>query len=110
MSRRCKPGQRARIIASGWNLGKVVVVVRPYHGEFVSGATWPEAIFPWVITSLGSLLRARCLNTMKEVAPTMTIVVDDRDLQPLDDDGEDLADTVVLQRPLQKPSEVVRHG
>jgi hypothetical protein len=88
MTRRCTAGQRARIINGGWNAGKVVVVVRAYHGEALSGTTWPLVVFPWVVSSLSSALRSRCLDTGKEVAATMVIVCDDRDLQPLNDEDE----------------------
>lgn len=88
MSRRCKPGIRARIIRSG-NDGKIVVVVRRYFGEDVNDARWPRALFPWVVTSLGPPLRSVYIDTGKEAPPAMTIVVDDCDLEPLRDDDED---------------------
>lgn len=90
MSRRCKPGIRARIIRSS-NAGKIVVVVRRYFGEDVNDARWPRALLPWVVTSLGSPLRSVYIDTGKEAPPSMTIVVDDCDLEPLrdDDDHED---------------------
>ena len=88
MSRRCRPGMRARIIR-GNNAGKVVVVVRRYFGEDVSGGKWPRPLFPWVVTSLGSPLRSFCISTGKEELPSMTIVVDDCDLEPLRDDDDD---------------------
>lgn len=86
MSRKCKPGIRARIIR-GRNNGQIVVVVRRYFGEAVSGGTWPRALFPWVVTSLGSALRSAFIETGAEALPSMTIVVDDCDLEPLDDGG-----------------------
>ena len=87
MSRRCKPGIRARIIPS-FNAGKIVVVVRRYFGEPVNDARWPRALFPWVVTSLGPPLRSVYIDTGKEAPPSMTIVVDDCDLEPLRDDDE----------------------
>jgi hypothetical protein len=99
MSRRCKPGQRARIIGGGWNRGKVVLVVRHYFGEQISGGTWPEAIFPWVVSSLSVPLRSQFLDTGIEATPSMTIVMDDRDLQPLDDDDDGLKESTDIERP-----------
>jgi hypothetical protein len=95
MSRRCKPGMRARIIRSG-NAGKIVVVVRRYFGEPVNDARWPRALFPWVVTSLGSPLRSAYIDTGKEAPLSMTIVVDDCDLEPLrdDDDKEDTNEVI----------------
>lgn len=87
MTRRCKPGQRARIIR-GTDAGKVVVVVRHYLGELVNGANWPENVFPWVVTSLGGLLASVELRTLRPCPPARTIVVDDAELQPLDDSDE----------------------
>ena len=89
MTRRCKAGQRARIIARS-NRGKIVVVVRHYFGEDLDG-TWPEAAFPWVVTSLGAPLRNFKIPSGIENAPKMTIVVCDTNLEPLDDDYELLA-------------------
>lgn len=88
MSRRCKPGMRARII-QGRNCGKIVVVVRRYFGEDLNGCTWPAALFPWVVTSLGAPLRSIYLETGVEAPPAMTIVVDDSDLEPLRNDDDD---------------------
>lgn len=90
MTRRCKPGQRARIIGNGKNIGCIVVVVRYHFGETVSGCTWPQPIFPWVVASLGGPLRNFCLLTGRETTPKMVIVVDDSDLEPLDDDDDGL--------------------
>ncbi len=102
MSRRCKPGIRARIISSS-NAGKIVVVVRRYFGEDVNGARWPRAIFPWVVTSLGSPLRSVYIDSGKEAPPSMTIVVDDCDLEPLRDEDED--DGTKAQTSHPKPRE-----
>ena len=93
MSRRCKPGVRARII-SGSNVGTIIVVVRRYFGEEVSGAMWPKALFPWVVISLGAPLRSWDIINRLEMAPEMTVVVDDCDLEPLQDD-DDREDTDV---------------
>jgi hypothetical protein len=88
MSRKCRPGIRARIIRSG-NAGKIVVVVRRYFGEDVAGASWPKALFPWVVTSIGSPLRSFCADTGKAQPLAMTIVCDDCELEPLKDDDEE---------------------
>lgn len=101
MSRRCKPGIRARFIR-GRNRGKIVLVVRYYFGEDVNDSRWPDALFPWVVTSLGSPLRWVYLETGREGPPAMTIVVDDCDLEPLsDDDEQDESDQA--DRPIMKP-------
>lgn len=88
MTRRCRPGQRARIIGKNKNAGKVVLIVRYYFGDEVSGFTWPEAIFPWVVASLGGPLRNFHIPSGMEAPRKMVIVVDDCDLLPLDE-GED---------------------
>lgn len=72
----------------GVNTGKIVVVVRRYFGEDVNDARWPRALFPWVVTSLGSPLRSVCIDTGKEAPPSMNIVVDDCDLEPLRDEDD----------------------
>jgi hypothetical protein len=88
MSRRCKAGQRARII-DGNNKGAVVLVVRRYMGERVSDATWPEALFPWVVTTLGAPLLWWSMDETRQ-GTASTIVMDDRDLEPLKDDDDGL--------------------
>lgn len=88
MSRRCRPGLRARILR-GPNAGKIVVVVKRYFGERVSDGRWPEALFPWVATSTSGPLRFFSLDSRREVPPRSTIVVDDRNLEPLQDDDSE---------------------
>ena len=90
MSRRCKPGQRARVIGNTVNAGAVVVVVRYYRGEVVSDALWPEALFPWVVTSLGAPLDWSRIGDGSVRGRAYTIVIDDSNLKPLDDDDEGL--------------------
>ncbi len=90
MTRRCKPCQRARIVGKSANAGKVVLILRYYFGEEVSDSTWPEAIFPWVVASLGGPLRNFHIPSGIEAPRKMVIVVDDCELQPLDDDGAGL--------------------
>jgi hypothetical protein len=87
MTRRCKPGQRARII-SGRDTGQIVVVVRPYFGEQVARGTWPVPIYPWVVASLSGLLGSVNLDTGKENPPDRMAVYDDCDLEPLDDNDD----------------------
>lgn len=107
MSRRCKPGQRARIIRGGWNHGKIVLVVRPYFGEDLNGdGTWPLAILPWVVSSLGVPLRRICLSTKQEKPAKMVMVCDDCDLQPLDDGDDGLTQTTAQDNPLVRPKAV----
>jgi len=86
--RRCKPGMRARII-KGSNAGKIVVVVRRYSGEEVSGATWVPMFLPWVVTSASGPLRSCYHPGEEEAPPSLTIVTEDRDLEPLPDNDED---------------------
>jgi len=100
MSRRCKPGQRARIIGGGANRGAIVLVVKPYfYPDKVAGAMWPRQQRPWVITSLGQPLRSVYLDG-REAPAHRTIVCDDRELEPLDDDECGVSDEEVLGRPV----------
>jgi len=99
MTRRCKPGQRARVI-DGVNRGKIVLVVRHYFGELIGDAYWPEALYPWVVTSLGSPLRSVKIDTGVEGPPLMTIVVDDCDLEPLLDDDDGLDESTRVDKPV----------
>jgi hypothetical protein len=103
MTRRCKPGQRARII-SGRDTGQIVVVVRPYFGEQVARGTWPVPIYPWVVASLSGLLGSVNLDTGKENPPDRMAVYDDCDLEPLDDndDGFDESTDTPVKRPAVK--------
>lgn len=105
MSRRCRPGVRARVIGGGRaNLGKVVCVVRPYFGELINDATWPENVHPWVVTSLGNPLRSFLLDTGEEAPLAMTIVLDDQHLEPLRDDDEFVSDQgTMIERGLSSP-------
>lgn len=105
MSRRCKAGQRARIIASGPNKGKIVLVVRRYFGEYVSGGTWPEALFPWVVTSLGAPLSWTGMSDGRR-GVAATVVFDDCDLEPLNDDDDGLTRTT--DQSLSTPKSIVK--
>lgn len=102
MSRRCKKGQRARFI-QGLNAGKIVLIVRAYrYPELVNDASWPTAIYPWVVTSLGGPLRSVDAETEEECPPSMTVVADDPDLEPLDDDDDCMPEAENLQLPLKR--------
>lgn len=98
MSRRCKAGQRARIVG-GPNKGTIVLVVRRYLGEEVGGSTWPEAMFPWVVTSLGAPLQWRSLTDPNVKGRSSTAVADDRDLEPLSDDDDGLMRSTDMSEP-----------
>lgn len=102
--RRCKPGIRARIIRGG-DAGRIVVIVKRYFGELVNNAHWPRAMFPWVVLSLAGPLRSVYIETSKEAPPSMTVVYDDCDLEPLPDDKEDLDTGEEKKR--NKPRETV---
>lgn len=91
MSRRCKPGQRARVVV-GVNKGRIVLVARALHEGTFNGAHWPKAIFPWVVASLGDGLQSVDLKTNMPLPPAHSIVLCDRDLEPLDDDDDGLAE------------------
>lgn len=107
MSRRCRLGIRARFI-KGPNQGKVVLVVRYYCGEKVNGAYWPKALFPWVVGSLGAPLRSFCANTGEEAHPSMTVVADDSDLEPLQNDDMDEDDYVERPADAKDPKGIGR--
>lgn len=102
MSRRCKPGQRARIV-SGADTGAIVVVVRYYFGETLGGATWPQALLPWVVTSLGRPLHWVSLDDRTRAGQLMTIVRDDSELEPLPDDDDGLSHSTGEDRSIKKP-------
>lgn len=101
MTRRCKPGQRARCI-KGMNVGRIVLVVRPLLGQEFNGSSWPEAIYPWIVAALGAPLRTKNLNTGTENLGAMTVVLCDLDLEPLDDDDDGLTRSTEKERPLKK--------
>lgn len=91
MSRRCKPGQRAKVTSEG-NRGRIVLVVGYYFSRMKWGDcdVWHIDFFPWKVLSLGPPLNTwdaitgECLNT------DMQCVIDDADLEPLDDDDDGL--------------------
>lgn len=103
MTRRCKPGQRARVISGTANRGKIVLVVRPYRfGEKISDAEWPEALYPWVVTSLGAPLRWHRVGDLSATGTDMTIVLCDTDLEPLRDDDDGLTRSTNEDKPVKK--------
>lgn len=104
MSRRCKAGKRARLV-SGPNAGTVVLVVKALYTNEHEGITWPFAVFPWVITSLGRPLYVKDLVHNRPLPPRRTIVACDRDLEPLDDDDDGLTTHETTERPKQRNRE-----
>ena len=103
MSRRCKAGQRARIIGGDVNHGKIVVVVRPYFGEVIKGADWPDSIvFPWVVASLSGPMRSFFMDN-SEAEPDIVIVVEDQYLDPIPDDSSGLDEYTEVDKPVSKP-------
>ncbi len=102
MSRRCKAGQRARIIGNSVNSGAIVLVVRRYLGELVADDRWPEALFPWVVTSLGEPLDWRRIEDPSVQGRAYTIVLDDKYLEPLNDDDDGLTRATDQSLPTSK--------
>lgn len=98
MSRRCKPGQRARFLG-GFNKGRIVLVVRPLFEESFDGSIWPQAVFPWVVTSLSDGLRTLNLDSGKENPLRRSIVACDLDLEPLKDDDDGLTRSTERDKP-----------
>ena len=85
---RCKPGDRARVIASIFpqNKGRIVMVIRPYFDkEVVSGSIWDSDKPSWVVASLGDGF-ATTGDDNKSRRPYMVVVFKDAQLQPLHDD------------------------
>lgn len=102
MSRRCKPGQRARFVR-GRNKGRIVLVVKALYTNEFDGSTWPEAIFPWAVTALGAPLRTINLGTQIENPPTMTMCCCDMDLEPLNDEDDGLTRSARKDLPVAQP-------
>ena len=104
MTRHCRVGDRARIV-NGGDQGKIVLVLRKYHGERIDGAIWVERLLPWVVVSLSG--RLGCINsrTKAELPSVMTAVYDDSDLEPLRDDDPDITEVTDMELP--RRSEVV---
>lgn len=106
MSRRCKPGQRARVIGESWNKGAIVLVVGPHFpGEEWGGeGRWAAGLFPWKTLSLGGALRIRDADTMEPLPPSMYGVFEDEDLEPLRDDDDGLTRSTGKDRPKGDPA------
>jgi hypothetical protein len=101
MSRRCKPGQRARVIGEGWNQGAIVLVVGPHFpGEEWGGdGQWVAGLFPWKTISLSGLLRIQDADTLEPLAPSVYGVFEDEDLEPLEDGDDGPARSTGKDRP-----------
>lgn len=102
MSRRCKPGKKARILG-GLNSGRVVLVVRALHGQDFEGSLWPEAIYPWVVSGIGGPLRTRDLETKLENPPRANIVECDLRLEPFDDEEDGQQHSTERRKPVKAP-------
>lgn len=104
MSRRCKPGQRAKVINDTANRGKIVLVICPYFGEkFPCGGHWPKPLFPWVVTSLGTPFDWVMLDDPSIGGTSMTIAICDTELEPLDDDDDGLTRSTEKDKPIKRP-------
>ncbi|WP_028605525.1 hypothetical protein [Ottowia thiooxydans] len=104
MTRRCKPGQRARIIVGRVDKGKIVLVVRAYRpGEKISDAEWPKAIYPWVVTSLGAPIHWSRIGNPAITGLSSTIVLCDTEIEPLEDDDDGLARDTDVSTPKDLP-------
>lgn len=101
MSRRCKPGQRARVIGEGRNKGAIVLVVGPHFPDEAWGGDgqWVAGLFPWKTLSLSGLLHIRDADTLEPLAPSMYCVFEDEDLEPLKDDDDGLTCSTGKDRP-----------
>lgn len=101
MSRRCKPGQRARVKHSG----QIVMVVAPYFEgqEWGGSRAWYIEFYPWKTVSLGGPLRIVDSKTREFMRMSMYCVHDDRALEPLDDDDDGLTRTTEKDKPIKKP-------
>lgn len=101
MSRRCKPGQRARVIDNG---AIVMVVGHYFHGEEWGGHTgWYTEFYPWKTVSLGAPLEIVSEKTGKFLFMSMYCVHDDAGLEPLDDGDDGLTRATEKDKPVNKP-------
>lgn len=102
MSRRCKTGQRARVIKNTSAKGLIVLVVGPYHHgqEWAGASDWTPCIYPWKTISLGRPIRLHKGDDFwKE---SMYCVFEDSELEPLDDDDDGLTRTTEQGKPRVK--------
>lgn len=101
MSRKCKPGQRARVIDGGVNEGKIVLVVRHQLRPDFEGSRWPDAVLPWVVAAIGSPLEFT--RTVNGEDPRRmqhwTAIYCDTGLEPLQDDDDGLRYSTGTERP-----------
>jgi hypothetical protein len=106
MSRRCQPGQRAKVIGEGGNKGAVVLVVGPHFpGEEWGGpGLWVAGLFPWKTLSLGGPLGIQDADTLAPLPPSMYCVFEDEDLEPLKDDDDGLTHSTGRDRPARDPA------
>jgi hypothetical protein len=109
MSRRCQPGQRARVIGEGWNKGAIVLVVGPHFpGEAWGGdGQWVAGLFPWKTLSLSGPLHIQDADTLEPLAPSRYGVFEDEDLEPLMDDDDGLSLSAGKDRPTRNPARVM---
>lgn len=109
MTRRCKPGQRARITTGTVDKGKIVLVVRPYRpGEKISDGTWPEALYPWVVTSLSAPLGWHRIGNPDIKGVSFTVVMCDTELEPLNDDDDGLTRDTDVSKPKERLATLVK--
>ena len=109
MTRRCKPGQRARITIGTVDKGKIVLVVRSYRpGEKINDAGWPEALYPWVVTTLSGPLGWQRIDNPNIAGTAFTIVMCDSHLEPLDDDDDGLGRDTDVSKPKERPAVLVK--
>lgn len=106
MSRRCKVGQRARMLFNE-NKGRIVLVVGHYfEGTLWGGYTWKTGYFPWKVVSVGQPLNIYDVGTLKFSGTSMYCVCDDSSLEPLDDDDDGLNCSTEKDEPIKKPKAV----
>lgn len=103
MSRRCEPGQKARVL-KGMNQGRVVLVVRALHGQEFEGSIWPLPIYPWVVSGVGGPLRTRCISTGLENPPMQNIVACDLELEPIDDHDDSNSESTTRRKRDHQPA------
>lgn len=101
MSRRCKQGQRARIITGTRNKGKIVLVVAPYFDgqEWDGSKNWAACIFPWKVVSLGGAIRVVDARTEEFLKDSLYCVIEDEELEPLEDDDDGLTRSTEKHKP-----------
>lgn len=106
MSRRCKPGQRARVIGESRNKGAIVLVVGAHFPseEWGGSGRWVAGLFPWKTISLGGPLHIRDADTLEPLPPSMYCVFEDEDLEPLKDDDDGLTCSTGKDRPKRDPA------